>query len=391
MPIVKLTQDLVTNGLKCPPGKTRAEWCDYEQPGLLVEARASGRSTFYIRYTSPLGATCYKRLGATSELSLVDARKRAKLLKAEISLGADPRADTKKQEAVITFDRFFVDHYLPYVKSRKRSWKRDEELYRLRMKVVFGNKRLNQITRQQIQTFHTGLRETGLAPQTGDHHLRVIRHALNLAIAWGMLDENVATRIPLFNVDNRRENYLDETQLANLLQVLQTDANRPVCLIIMFLLSTGCRLNEALSATWANIDRKSRVWRILAVNSKSKRMRSVPLNDSALDVLEQLDSGGKYEHVFVNVETKKPYTTIAKVWNRLRVAAGLPNFRIHDMRHTFASRLVGSGRTLYEVQQILGHSDSKVTERYAHLSSKTLQEAANTASLPIKGAMPAAS
>lgn len=74
------------------------------------------------------------------------------------------------------------------------------------------------------------------------------------------------------------------------------------------------------------------------------------------------------------------------MWTRLRNKAGLPHLRLHDLRHSYASFLVNSGRTLYEVQQILGHSDSKVTERYAHLSSKTLQEAANTASVIIQGA-----
>ena len=95
---------------------------------------------------------------------------------------------------------------------------------------------------------------------------------------------------------------------------------------------------------------------------------------------------GTFPHVFVNVETGKPYTTIAKVWSRLRKEAGVPHLRLHDLRHSFASFLVNEGRTLYEVQQILGHSDAKVTERYAHLSKKTLQDAANSASLKIREA-----
>jgi integrase len=110
------------------------------------------------------------------------------------------------------------------------------------------------------------------------------------------------------------------------------------------------------------------------------------VNDAALEVLGQLDTEGNFTHVFINKETGKPYTTIMKVWTRLRTKAGLPHLRLHDLRHSYASFLVNSGRTLYEVQQILGHSDSKVTERYAHLSSKTLQEAANTASVIIQGA-----
>jgi integrase len=193
--------------------------------------------------------------------------------------------------------------------------------------------------------------------------------------------------VPLFNEDNKVEHYLDEGDLAKLLNVLRTDENRAICQIAMYLLSTGCRLNEALSATWSQIDQQHRVWRIPASNSKSKRVRSVPLNDSALDVLAQLDTQGKFEHLFINLQTGVAYTTIHKVWGRLRTKAGLPHVRLHDLRHQYASFLVNSGRTLYEVQQILGHSDPSVTQRYSHLSSKSLQDAANSASIIIKGAM----
>ena len=91
--------------------------------------------------------------------------------------------------------------------------------------------------------------------------------------------------------------------------------------------------------------------------------------------------------MFANRATRKPYTTIMKVWTRLRKKAGLPHLRIHDLRHQFASFLVNSGRTLYEVQQILGHSRSVVTERYAHLSTRSLQAAAGSASAAIESAM----
>ena len=167
------------------------------------------------------------------------------------------------------------------------------------------------------------------------------------------------------------------------------DENRTVCMIIMYLLSTGACLNEALQATWSQIDQQRRVWRIPASNSKSKRIRSAPLNDSAIDVLNQLDTEGQFDYLFINKQTCEPYTTIHKVWGRLRRKAGLNHLRIHDLRHQYASFLVNSGRTLYEVQQILGHSDPSVTQRNAHLSTKALQDAANSASVIIKGAMQA--
>ena len=130
------------------------------------------------------------------------------------------------------------------------------------------------------------------------------------------------------------------------------ESARSAALIAMFLLSTGARLNEALQATWSQIDRQTRVSRIPASNSKSKRIRAVPLNDSALDVLNQLDTEGKFDNLFVNLQTGAPLTTVHKVCGPVAKKAGLPFLRIHDLRHQYASFLVNSGRTLYEVQQI---------------------------------------
>ena len=389
MPVVKLSQDFITHRLQCPASQSRVEWCDKDFPGLFIEVRANSQShgTFYYRYKDINGKTCTQKVGRSSDIDLAEARSRAKALRAEIALGANPRADEKAEKAVITFDNFFNDHYLPYVKPRKRSWDRDEELYRLRIKAAFGSKRLNQVSRLQIQTFHSGLIDEGLAPATANHHAKLIRHMLNLAVEWNMLEKNPASRIHMFDEDNKEERYMNDEQLGNLMEVLKTDSAQSVCLITTFLLATGCRLNEALSATWSQVDKDKRVFRVAAKNSKSKRMRPVPLNDTAIEVLNQLTTEGIYEHLFINRKTKKPYVNIAKIWDKIRTKAGLPHLRIHDLRHQAASNLINSGSSLYIVQQILGHSDPIITQRYAHLSMKSLNDASDSASAIIKGAM----
>jgi integrase len=386
MPIIKLTQPFINNELHCTEGKARIEYCDSDLPGLYVEVRKSspGQGTYYLRYKDSKGKTCHQKISKTNEMTLIEARKAAKTLKSEINLGADPRGELKAKKAVLNYSDFFEQHYMPYVKVRKRSWKTDEGFYRLRLKDEFGDYRINQITRQHIQTFHTRMSDEGLAAATSNHYLKLLKHSLNLAIDWDMLETNPASRIPLFHEDNQVENLLSDEQLERLLTVLKTDDNRMVCMIAMFLLSTGVRLNEALQAKWSQVDQKNRVWRIPAANSKSKRTRAVPLNDSALDVLNQLTTRDRYENLFVNFQTQLPYTTISKVWGRLRKKADLNFLRIHDLRHQFASFLVNSGQTLFLVQQILGHSSPSVTQRYAHLSTRSLQEAANTASVAIK-------
>jgi len=388
MPVIKLNQQFINNELKCPEGKSRIEYCDSETKQLYIEVRATsqGQGTFYLRYKSA-GITKHQKIGRTADMSLVDARKAAKTLKAEIELGADPRGEEKARKAVLTYSEYFLEHFLPYIQPRVRSWKKSLEFFRNRIQPEFGNQRLNQITRHQIQTFLTKIKSEGLAAATVNHHLKVIRYSLNVAISWDMIEINPAAKVPLFHEDNQIERYMDETELEALLGVLAKDENKAVASVILFLLSTGARLNEALSAKWDQVDIDRRVWKIPASNAKSKRLRSVPLNDSAIEVLNRLDTKDHFEYLFINKQTGESYTTIHKVWGRIRRKAGLPHVRIHDLRHQYASFLVNSGQSLYTVQQILGHSDPSVTQRYAHLSTKALQDAANSASIIIKSAM----
>lgn len=388
MPIVKLTQDFINNSLICPEGKKRIEYCDKELPGLIIIVTPlSQGGTYFLRYKNGNGKTSYIKIARTNEMTLADARKKAKLLKLEISNGADPSNEKRVMKAVPTLAAFYEEHYKPYAAVHKRSASSDHQIYTCRLESRFGHLRLNQFTKTMIIGFHNELKESGLAGATCDHYVKFLRHAFNLAIDWGMLKENPASGVKLFNLDNKVEHYLDATELETLMTVLQTGTNRPVCMIAMFLLSTGARMNEVLSATWSQINIHTRTWKIPALNSKSKKVRSVPLNDSALDIINQLDTEAEFEYLFVNRVTGNPYTNIHKAWGKIRDQAGLPQLRIHDLRHQYASFLVNSGRTLYEVQQILGHSTSKTTIRYSHLSSATLQAAANSASVLINAAM----
>ena len=387
--IKNLTQRFIDSGLTVPEGKAKIEYVDDTRSGLyvLVGNKSQGQGSYFLRYKDASGKSAHKLIGRTNVITLDNARKEAKRLRAEIALGGDPRAAQKAQREVLTLDEFYELHLKPFCSKRKRSWARDEQLYRIRIKSVFGNIRLNQITRHQLQTFHTELLEGGLSHGSCDLHLRFLKHAFNLAIDWNLLTEkNPASRIPLFNKDNRVNNIPNSEELSRLLDVLGSDENRPVCLIAMFLMATGLRSGEAKSCLWSDVDLQNRTLIVRAVNSKSGRSRSVPLNDFAISVLKQLGTEA-YPHVFTNLETKKPYTTFSKVWNRLRNKAGLPKLRCHDLRHLAASLMINSGASLYTVQQVLGHSNPSVTERYAHLSQRTLQEASNRASAVIQLAM----
>ena len=232
------------------------------------------------------------------------------------------------------------------------------------------------------------MKNEGLAAATCNHHIKLMKHSFNLAGDWEILldSKNPVSRVPLFYEDNKIEHYMDDVELERLLMVLHNDENRPICQIALFLLASGVRLNELLSAKWSDVDMSKGVFTIRATNAKSKKLRGVPLNESAKEILNQLDTQGKFEYLFINRLTGMPYRNVHKVWNRLREKAGLKHLRLHDLRHQYASFLVNSGRTLYEVQQILGHSTSVVTQRYSHLSTKVLNEAAQSASVKIREA-----
>ncbi|OYY80628.1 MAG: integrase, partial [Methylophilales bacterium 16-45-9] len=343
--------------------------------------------TYYFRYKDADGRTQTKKLGRTTGITLAEARSHAKELRAQVALGGNPRAAEKARKLVITFDTFFKDHYLPFVIPRKRSWGRDEELYRLRISKKLGFKRLNELSRQQVQNFQAELLAESLAPATVNHHIKLIRRMLNLAVEWEMIEKNPVSRISMLAEMNQKDRFISEEELARLVQVLKTDSCRSVCLIILLLLSTGARLNEVLTAKWDQIDKETRLWHIPAAVAKSKRSRAIPLNDSALDVINQLQSEHKFDHLFINLKTNKPFVNIHKVWDKLRTKAQLPEMRIHDAKHFFCSALASSGRTLFEIQILAGHVDPRTTLRYSAISSKVLHSASNTASDMIKSAM----
>ena len=300
MSVQKLTQEGISK-IRCPESKRSIQVCDSQHRGLLLEFRRTDQEhpTWYVRYKSrDTGKTRYTRLGHFPDLSLADARERAKNVQAEIRLGADPRAEEDAKKAVPTFSSFFTDEYIPFAKTRKRTWEKDEEYFRLRINKELGHIKMDCIGKKRIQDFHGSLKASGLASSTADHYLKLIKRVYSVAHSWGIITENVTKGLPLYMEENTVENYLNDDELKRLMAVLQTDHNRTVCLIIMLLLSTGVRKNEALLAQKIFIDLETRVWRIPASSAKAKKMRSLPLSDAAMDVLRQayddIDNDSEY-------------------------------------------------------------------------------------------------
>ncbi len=388
MSVITLTQKDIAH-LTCPPGKQRIEICLADFPGLYLEVRATSSTfTWYLRYKNAEGKTQHQRLGNTLSHSLPEAKKAALLAKSELLNGRDAKAGQRKLKEIPTLLEFIEAQYLPYIQGRKRSARDDENRLRFRIIPAFGALRMDALTRKQLVHFHQSLKSEGLAGATCDHYIKSIRQLYNLAIQWEVVSTNPASKIALFNEPNQVENYLTESQLQDLVAVLKKGENRMVCNIAMFLLSTGARLSEGLCARWEQFDLAHRTWKIPALNSKSKKVRSVPLNDVVCELLDSLqpDTALRSGFLFVNSNTGDRVKTVHRAWYKIREEAGVPFLRIHDLRHMYASFMVNAGRSLYEVQQVLGHSSPQITQRYAHLTTDTLQAAAQSASALIRAA-----
>jgi integrase len=153
--------------------------------------------------------------------------------------------------------------------------------------------------------------------------------------------------------------------------------------IVPLLLLTGLRKRELLDAKRADIDLDKKLWFI--PTTKTGKPRAVPLSDVAISILMSVPRYGDCPWAFPNVATMKPYVSIFHAWDTARCSAGLKDVKMHSLRHAFASFLVNSGRTLYEVQHLLGHTQIKTTQRYSHLSQNTLMDATNAAARAVGG------
>jgi integrase len=180
-----------------------------------------------------------------------------------------------------------------------------------------------------------------------------------------------------FEANNARERFLTAEETQRLQLAMAKSKNKQLSNIVALLLLLGCRKRELFDSRWTDFDLERRTWRIPL--AKSGKSRHVPLSQTALAVLSQLPRWEGCPFVVPNPETRQPYRCIYACWNNARKAAGLPEVRMHDLRHSMASNMINSGSSIYEVSKVLGHTQLRTTQRYAHLSQETLLAAVDAA------------
>lgn len=240
----------------------------------------------------------------------------------------------------------------------------------------FADRRLSHITFLDLETYRNRCKATPTmwgktkADTSVNREMVVLRHMLNKAVEWGMLETSPFQKGKrlMFKENNQRLRFLSYDEIDRLLDACSSHL-KP---IVEIALHTGMRRGELLSLTWEQI----RNGQIYLTETKSGKARQIPINDRLAHVLRELRQKNqlKSPHVFCFPNGER----IRHIKNGFLGAcrrAGLEDFHFHDLRHTFASHLVMNGVGLKAVQELLGHADMKMTMRYAHLSHEHLREA----------------
>jgi len=341
------------NRAKCPSTETKVDYFDTKVNGLHLKILKSGRKTYYLRYRGIRGKQIGLKLGDARFLSLNDARELASQKLSQIAMGEDPVAIKTERKLTPTFADFMEQRYMPYVKGYKRSWEADDSYLRNHLLPAFGKKYLDEITKHDVIQFHHGMRTKDYALGTCNRCLIMLRYALNLALRWEIpgFKANPTKDVALFEDLNKKERFLTELEAQKLYGTVCQSENPMLKYIVPMLILTGARKREVLDAKWEDFDVVRKQWRIPV--TKTGRPRHVPLSDGVLQLLGSIPRDD-CPWVFANPKTRKPFVSIFTAWNTARKKAELSEVRIHDLRHSFASFLVNAGRSLYEVQKILG-------------------------------------
>jgi integrase len=378
MPVIKL--DAVTvQTLSCPLGKTKEVYRDEAITGFCVEVHRTGAKTYALKYRDPNGGQRQYKIANVADLSFAEAKREAIRVRSRVVVGKNPAEERKVDRTVPTLAQL-SERYLDHARSYKRSADIDERYLRLHLLPKFGKRRINQLDRTEVLEWLNAKVREGYAQATVNRWQVILSHMLRMAKVWGVAGSEVNPLEGVKQKDpcNKVERFLTADETRRLRKAVEDSPNPMLAPIVALLLMTGCRKRELLDAEWDEFRLDQGLWRI--PTSKSGKPRHCPLSDDAVAVLRALPRIEGCPYVVPNPKTGRPFKSIYNSWNSARIAAGLPDVRVHDLRHSMASNMANSGQSLLVIGEILGHSQPKTTLRYAHLSNEALHRAANAAS-----------
>ena len=367
--IPKLTRRAV-EAIK-PNGADTIYW-DGELTGFALRIRKSGRKN-YVLQTRVRGKLRWFTLGQHGRITADEARAAALEILAQAKKGIDPRdADAKQQAEPVMADlgRRFLEEYVPVhcKPSTQGEYRRSVELF---IDPAIGGVRIAGVERKDIAKLHFDLRDK---PYQANRTLGVLSKMFSLAEIWGLRPDgsNPCRHVKRYK-ESKRERFLSPEETERLGEVLAEAESEMPSAVAAFrlLLLTGCRLSEIQFLRWEYVRDDC-----IELPDAKTGGRVVPLGPEARAVLAALPPEEDNPWVISGKRPGTHLTDLQRPWRRIRARAELEDVRIHDLRHSYASRALALGESLTMIGKLLGHTQVQTTARYAHLARDSIQNAA---------------
>ena len=350
--------------------RASAVFWDSELPGFGIRVHATGRKLFVAQARTPGGLPKRATVGRYEDMDAEDARLKAAGMIDRIRRGREPVPAAPEEPTVADLAARFMEAHVE-VNCKPGTVESYESLLRLHILPELGALKLSEVDRSHVSALHHGLRDM---PTQANKSVGIFSKMFKLAVAWGMTP---ARPNPCRSVKRYREwsceRFLTEDEYARLGRVLfEAEAEGPLMAsavaAIRLLLLTGCRRNEILTLKWDDIDRRAGELRLSDSKSGPRR---VPLTPAVERVLARIPRAEDNPWVIAGEKPGDRLRRIDPLWNRLRARAGLDGLRLHDCRHSFASRALAIGESLSAISRLLGHKTVMTTVKYAHLARDT--------------------
>jgi integrase len=364
--------DRVVKSLPCP-SKGNKVFYDTEIKGFGFRVTVAKARSFVLNYRIN-GRERRYTIGAYPDWSVAAAREEAKRLKREVNKGFDPMGERHEERAAPSVrelgERYLNEHAVQKV---ERAQQDDRAILEKLVYPEIGPFKVHDVRREDIDRLHRSISIT--RPIRANRMAQLLSKLFSLAVRWELRTDNPVVGLRR-NPEPKRTRYLSGDELQRLMRVLNNHPNQRSANVIRLLLLTGARRGEALGATWDQLDLEQGIWVKPSAHTKQKKEHRVPLSAPALQLLSRIweqTSGSQY--VFPGRIPDEPLKEIRGFWANVCRKAELEDFRIHDLRHTYASILASAGLSLPVIGALLGHTQPGTTARYSHLFDDPLREA----------------
>lgn len=374
------------------PAEKQYDVRDTTLKGFMIRVNPSGKMNFVCQYKRGRRIN----LGQVGVITCAQAREKAIEILNLANQGVDPQKNKKNEK--LTLEEFLNHHYIPWVRSNHK--RADKTLATIsRCFKQFYRYNLVEINPAIIERWRTKRLNSGVSNATINRDTVAVRSIITKATEWGFLETNTLSKLKSLKIDqspkirylsqeeewrlrktlNQREGELKQDRLKGnqwreergyekLHEFKEDEFSDHLMPMILISLNTGLRQGELFNLEWDMVDLEKRSLIISGEITKNSSSRYIPLNDEAFEVFQRLNKQNDKVSIVFPSKDDKPFSTVKRSWATLLKKANIEQFRWHDLRHHFASKLVMAGVDLNTVRELLGHSDIKTTLRYAHLA-----------------------